>query len=94
MKLAIASLSIPRLWTIAPQLFATGRMKSKAARCGRRITGFTCTDRNLAISSLTSGREKEDTITFSSAVGPPGRVIAIEAHPVTFRCLQLFCEMK
>ena len=36
----------------------------------------------------------EDTTTFSSAVGPDGRVIAIEAHPVTFHCLRLFCEMN
>ncbi len=34
----------------------------------------------------------EDTIAFSIAVGPAGRVIAIEAHPATFRCLRLFCE--
>lgn len=34
----------------------------------------------------------EDTIAFSRAAGTPGRVIAIEAHPVTFRCLRLFCE--
>jgi FkbM family methyltransferase len=34
----------------------------------------------------------EDTIAFSRAVGPAGRVIAIEAHPATFRCLRLFCE--
>lgn len=36
----------------------------------------------------------EDTIAFSRAVGPGGRVIAIEAHPVTFRCLRLFCELN
>jgi FkbM family methyltransferase len=34
----------------------------------------------------------EDTIAFSRAVGPVGRVIAIEAHPDTFRCLRFFCE--
>ena len=34
----------------------------------------------------------EDTLAFSRAVGPTGNVIAIEAHPVTFRCLRLFCE--
>jgi FkbM family methyltransferase len=34
----------------------------------------------------------EDTIAFSRAVGPTGKVIAIEAHPDTFRCLRLFCE--
>jgi len=36
----------------------------------------------------------EDTIAFSRAVGPAGRVIAIEAHPVTFQCLRLFCEQN
>lgn len=36
----------------------------------------------------------EDTLAFSRAVGPAGRVIAIEAHPVTFRCLRLFCELN
>ena len=34
----------------------------------------------------------EDTIAFSKAVGPRGRVLAIEAHPITFHCLRLFCE--
>lgn len=36
----------------------------------------------------------EDTIVFSQAVGPAGRVIAIEAHPATFRCLRLFCKLN
>ena len=36
----------------------------------------------------------EDTIVFSRAVGPTGRVLSIEAHPVTFRCLRLFCELN
>ena len=36
----------------------------------------------------------EDTIAFSKAVGPEGRVIAIEAHPVTFGCLRLFCRLN
>jgi FkbM family methyltransferase len=36
----------------------------------------------------------EDTIAFSRAVGPTGRVIAIEAHPNTFHCLRLFCELN
>jgi FkbM family methyltransferase len=30
----------------------------------------------------------EEALTFSRAVGEPGRVISIEAHPETFRCLQ------
>ncbi len=34
----------------------------------------------------------EDTLVFSRGVGPNGKVIAIEAHPITFRCLRLFCE--
>lgn len=36
----------------------------------------------------------EDTIAFSQAVGPSGRVFAVEAHPATFRCLQLFQELN
>jgi FkbM family methyltransferase len=36
----------------------------------------------------------EDAIGFSRAVGTSGRVLAIEAHPVTFRCLQMFCELN
>jgi len=36
----------------------------------------------------------EDAIVFSRAVGPTGKVLAIEAHPVTFRCLRLFCELN
>jgi FkbM family methyltransferase len=36
----------------------------------------------------------EDTIVFSRAVGPAGKVLSIEAHPVTFRCLRLFCELN
>lgn len=30
----------------------------------------------------------EETVVFSRLVGPKGRIIAIEAHPDTFRCLQ------
>ena len=36
----------------------------------------------------------EDTLTFSRAVGRTGRVIAIEAHPVTFAILQNFCRLN
>jgi FkbM family methyltransferase len=36
----------------------------------------------------------EDTIVFSRAVGPAGKVLAIEAHPVTFGCLRLFCGLN
>jgi FkbM family methyltransferase len=36
----------------------------------------------------------EDSIVFSKAVGPAGKVLAIEAHPITFRCLRLFCELN
>lgn len=34
----------------------------------------------------------EDTLTFSRAVGKSGRVIAIEAHPLSFRALKTFCR--
>lgn len=33
----------------------------------------------------------EETLTFSRLVGPTGRVISVEAHPVTFRRLELTC---
>jgi FkbM family methyltransferase len=36
----------------------------------------------------------EDTFTFSRAVGESGRVIAIEAHPVTFEVLKNFCRLN
>jgi FkbM family methyltransferase len=36
----------------------------------------------------------EDTIAFSRTVGAAGRVISIEANPITFRCLLLFCELN
>jgi FkbM family methyltransferase len=32
-----------------------------------------------------------ETLTFSRSVGVPGRVISIEAHPRTFRCLSKMC---
>jgi FkbM family methyltransferase len=36
----------------------------------------------------------EDTTAFSQTVGAQGRVISIEANPITFRCLVLFCELN
>ncbi len=36
----------------------------------------------------------EDTLTFSRAVGVTGRVIAIEAHPVSFEILKKFCRLN
>ena len=36
----------------------------------------------------------EDTLTFSRAVGATGRVIAIEAHPLSFRALKNFCRLN
>lgn len=35
-----------------------------------------------------------ETYHYSKAVGPNGKVISIEAHPDTFRCLQKFCEFN
>lgn len=34
----------------------------------------------------------EDTLTFSEVVGPSGRVIAIEAHPLCFNSLKVVCR--
>ena len=36
----------------------------------------------------------EDTLTFSRAVGKSGRVIAVEAHPLTFTVLKNFCLLN
>jgi FkbM family methyltransferase len=36
----------------------------------------------------------EDTLTFSRAVGATGRVIAIEAHPLSFEILKSFCRLN
>ncbi len=36
----------------------------------------------------------EDTVTFSRAVGATGRVIAIEAHPLSFAILKNFCRLN
>lgn len=36
----------------------------------------------------------EDTLTFSRAVGKTGKVIAVEAHPVTFAILKSFCRLN
>lgn len=36
----------------------------------------------------------EDTLTFSRAVGETGRVIAIEAHPVSFAILKNLCRLN
>lgn len=36
----------------------------------------------------------EDTLTFSRLVGKTGRVIAIEAHPLSFKALKNFCRLN
>ena len=36
----------------------------------------------------------EDTLPFSRSVGKTGRVIAIEAHPITFKMLRSFCTLN
>jgi FkbM family methyltransferase len=36
----------------------------------------------------------EDTLTFSRAVGETGRVIAVEAHPLSFKILKHFCRLN
>jgi FkbM family methyltransferase len=36
----------------------------------------------------------EDTLTFSRAVGETGRVIAVEAHPLSFAILRNFCRLN
>ena len=35
-----------------------------------------------------------DTVAFADAVGPTGRVVAVEAHPVTYRLLQRTVELS
>lgn len=36
----------------------------------------------------------EDTFAFSRAVGPRGRVVAVEAHPLTYELLEGFCRLN
>lgn len=36
----------------------------------------------------------EDTLAFSRAAGASGRVIAIEAHPLSFRALKILCRLN
>lgn len=36
----------------------------------------------------------EDTLAFSRAVGATGRVVAIEAHPLTYELLEAFCRLN
>ncbi|MDH3411546.1 MAG: FkbM family methyltransferase [Gammaproteobacteria bacterium] len=36
----------------------------------------------------------EDTIAFSRAIGSTGRVIAIEAHPLSYELLETFCGLN
>src|SRR5579871_995659 len=36
----------------------------------------------------------EDVFAFSRAVGPAGRVLAIEPHPVSYRALQKLCALN
>lgn len=36
----------------------------------------------------------EDTLAFSRAVGPEGKVWAIEPHPISFAALDLFCRLN
>lgn len=36
----------------------------------------------------------EDVLAFSAAVGPKGRVLAIEAHPESFAVLEAFCRLN
>jgi len=33
-----------------------------------------------------------ETLQFSQLVGPPGRIVAIEAHPATYKCLTEMCR--
>jgi FkbM family methyltransferase len=40
------------------------------------------------------GGRGEDVFAFSRAVGPEGRVWAIEPHPVSFQILQKFCDLN
>ncbi len=40
------------------------------------------------------GGRGEDVLAFARAVGPEGRVFAIEPHPVSFRILEKFCALN
>lgn len=49
-----------------------------------------CPRRGETVIDVGAGRG-EDVLAFSNTVGPEGRVLAIEAHPVTFALLKRFC---
>jgi FkbM family methyltransferase len=52
-----------------------------------------CPQEGDVIVDVGAGRG-EDTLTFSQAVGKSGRVIAIEAHPLSFAILESFCRLN
>jgi FkbM family methyltransferase len=52
-----------------------------------------CPKKGDVIVDVGAGRG-EDTLTFSRAVGECGRVIAIEAHPLSFAILKNFCRLN
>lgn len=52
-----------------------------------------CPEEGDVIVDVGAGRG-EDTLTFSRAVGETGRVIAIEAHPLSFAILKNFCRLN
>ena len=52
-----------------------------------------CPQEGDVIVDVGAGRG-EDTLTFSRSVGESGRVIAIEAHPLSFAILRNFCRLN
>jgi len=91
----------PSIETIGPQ-FAYTREMFRAWR--RRIEAYAAETRDYwlrfyepkqgdTVIDVGAGHG-EDTLTFSRAVGPSGRVIAIEAHPLSFKALTDFCRLN
>jgi FkbM family methyltransferase len=73
------------------------RLKRQAERHASETTDFWLQyyrpQKGDVIVDVGAGRG-EDTLTFSRAVGESGRVIAIEAHPMSFAILRKFCQLN
>jgi FkbM family methyltransferase len=71
--------------------------KSQAARCISETRDFWLQHyqprEGDVVVDVGAGRG-EDTLTFSRSVGKTGRVIAIEAHPLSFAILRNFCRLN
>lgn len=78
-----------------PSIFSMWANEMEAATVNATDCWFYVYKPSLGDLIIDAGAGKgEDTIAFSKVVGPTGKVLSIEAHPITFRCLRLFCELN